>query len=109
MPGGLGMLSKSLSKTRTTRLTILERCQQPPYFAIGTTSRATAKQARTNPSAWGEDTQRVKPFGLERINIEVRNTIYLRAYCLVLNVFIAAPRLFSHVITKCSPKFFIGD
>ena len=108
MPGGLGMLSKSLSKTRSTRLSILERCE-PPYFAVGSTSRAIAKQARTNPSARGKDTQRVKPFGLERINIDVLNTIYRRAYCLVLNVFIAAPRLFSHVITQCGPPFFIGD
>ena len=109
MPGGLGMLSKSLSKTCSTRLSILERCQQPPYFAIGTTSRATAKQARTNPSARGKDIQRGKPFGLKRINIDLLNTIYQRAYCLVLNVFIAATRLFSPVITQCSPPFFIGD
>ena len=109
MPGGLGMLSKSLSKTRSTRLSILERCQQPPYFAIGTTSRATAKQAHTNPSAREEDTRRVKPFGLDRINIDLLNTIYRRAYCLVLNVFIAATRVFSRVITQCGPPFFIGD
>ncbi len=108
MPGGLGMLSKSLSKTCSTRLSILERCQHP-HFAVGSTSRAIAKQARTNLSARGEDTQRDKPFGLDRINIDLLNTICRRAYCLVLNVFIAATRLFSPVITQCGPPFFIGD
>ena len=108
MPGGLGMLSKSLSKTRSTRLSILERCE-PPYFAVGSTSRAIAKQARTNPSARDEDTRRDKPFGLDRINIDLLNTIYQCAYCLLLNVFIAATRVFSRVITQCGPPFFIGD
>jgi hypothetical protein len=46
---------------------------------------------------------------LERINIDVLNTIYRSAYCLVLNVFIAATRIFSPVITQCGPPFFIGD
>ena len=93
------MLSKSLSKTYSTRLSILERCQQPPYFAIGANSRATPKQARTNPSARG-DIRRDKHFGLERINMDLLNTIYWRTYYLVLNVFIAATRVFSPVITQ---------
>ena len=108
MPGGLGMLSKSLSKTRSTRLSILERCE-PPYFAVGSTSRAIAKQARTNPSARGEDTQKDKHFGLDRINIGLLNTVYQCDYCLVLNISIAATKAFSRVITQCSPTFFIGD
>ena len=104
MPEGLGTLSKSLSKTCSTRSSILERCQHPPYFAIGTTSRAIAKQARTNASARGEDTRRDKHFGLDRINIDLLHTIYRRAYCLALNVFIAATRVLSPVITQLGDR-----
>ena len=102
------MLSKSLSKTCSTRLSILERCE-PPYFAVGSHFKSDCQTGAHKPFTRGEDTQKDKHFGLDRINIGLLNTVYRCDYCLVLNIMIAATKAFNRVITQCSPTFFIGD
>ena len=108
MPGGLGMLSKSLSKTCSTRLSILERCQHPPISLSAPLQKRFQKQVLTNPSARDDYTRRDKHFGLDRINIGLLNTIYGRAYCPVQNLSIAETRILSPVITQCGSPFSIG-